>query len=734
MKKRIIKIALIISVSIIALVLIVALAISPIAKNYIEKHSKELIGRKITMRDLHINIFKGSLELDSIWMYEKNGKDTFASIDTFYVDLKLSKLWGKNLEVSNLKIIRPYLVVLQNGSVFNFDDLMPKKDTVKADTTKSEFPKSIVIKNIYMKGGKLIYTDEQLKNTIRMNDLAVAIPEIILGKGNTNGNLHLKIGDTATLDSKLALNMKSKEFQLGLLLKNLPINIVKPYVQEYFNLNKFEGMVGADLLIVGRMDHIMDFNLSGTADAKDVVMTNSFGEPLLTIETASVKMDKIYKTNSTYLFDYIHASNATLDFVMNPDPKPNNFMAIFKPDDKKETKKSSTPMIFKVRDMHITNSQLRFADKTMKPTFNLPIQKLDFQATNFDMNGTNSVKMLGHFPGGGAMNFSWKGNRNDFTNQQILVNMKNFGLKLVSPYCKSYTAYDITTGNMNFETHTSINHSNIVSNNVVDVFKMNVSKKHKELKPKYNVPLKFALYIMKDKDEKINFTLPVKGNMKDPKFSYSKIIFQTLVNLMVKVVESPVKFLAGALGMNADKMESIAINPLQTNFSAEQYTQLNDLASMIKKKPEMVLELTQFANINDVLDDYALFKTKYAYLYSMPDTDKKNPYSYDEVQTIADNDKDFKDYVDSLLTVKGKTNLNNPVKEKTLMLYVPDSLENELMAKFQHRDNLLKDYMKTSLELPDKNLNIKTAVLDSLKIFRNKPCYKINMSLPGEQK
>lgn len=730
MKRKTLKIASFIALTLAGLIILLAIVVSPIAKNYIEKHSKELIGRKLLMKSLHLNIFTSTLELDSIALYEVNDKDIFASIDSFYVDLKLSKLWSKNLEISQLKIIRPYLLVIQNDSVFNFNDLIPKK-SISKDTVKSEFPKSITIKNIFMKGGRLIYTDQQLHNTINMNDLGLAIPELSFGKGDTKGGVHLKVGDLATIDSKLKMNMKTKEYELNLQVKQLQINIIKPYMQEYFNISDFEGLIAANLKIMGQTDHIMDFHLNGTAEANYLKMTNSFGEPMFQAESASVKISDISKTKALYLFEYIHANNAIVDFVMNPDPKPNNLMAMFKPDKPNEVK--SIEKTFKVKDLHLTNSNLNFTDKTLKPNVSIPIKRIDFQANDFDLHAQMSFKMSGSFAGGGNMKFNWVGNRNDLSNQQIFVLMQNFGLKQLSPYCKSYTAYDITMGNMNFETRTTIRNNNISSNNIVDVYKMDVGKKHKELKPKYNLPLKFALYIMKDKDEKINFNLPVKGNMKDPKFNYSQILWQTVGNLMLKVALSPVKFLAGALGMNAEKMEKINLNPLQTSFTAEQYSQLNDLAGMIKKKPEMVLELTQIANLHDVIDDYALYKTKYSYLYSMPDTYKNTAYTFEEVQTIADTDRDFVEYVDSMLSANGKSIPNIAVKEKSQLLYVPDSLENELIKNLENRNVFLKNYMKTSLDIQEKNLNIKTAAKDSLKIFKSNAHYKINLSMPGTE-
>lgn len=56
------------------LIIALALTISPLAKNYIQKHSKELIGRKVVIKNLHLNIFTGRLEVDSLQMYEVNDR------------------------------------------------------------------------------------------------------------------------------------------------------------------------------------------------------------------------------------------------------------------------------------------------------------------------------------------------------------------------------------------------------------------------------------------------------------------------------------------------------------------------------------------------------------------------------------------------------------------------------------------------------------------------------------
>jgi hypothetical protein len=288
---------------------------------------------------------------------------------------------------------------------------------------------------------------------------------------------------------------------------------------------------------------------------------------------------------------------------------------------------------------------------------------------------------------------------------------------------------------MNFISNNYIRNNNLQSSNFVDVFKINVGHKHKNLKVKYNVPLKLALYILKDKDDKINFDLPVKGNIKDPQFSYKTIILKTVVNLMVKVALSPVKFLAGSLGLNPEKMESIPLIPLQTDLTAEQYTQINNLITIFNKKPDMVLTLTQYINLKEILPEYSLYKTKYSYLNSIhAKSGSITSPTFDEIQQLNNSDSHLVEYIDSLLNTKGFKNTEATFSEKVNSLYLPDSLQTELLSILEKRNIFLKNYLNTNAGIPVKNLVIKTADKDSLKNYNDKAVYKIDMSLPEEEK
>jgi hypothetical protein len=613
MRRKLLRTILFIVGGLAAIVLILALSISPIVKSYVQSHSKELIGRKLVIGDLHINVFTGALEVDSIRLYEANDREIFASVDTFSMNLTLTKLIHHTIEISDMKIVGPSVVILQKGHTFNFDDLIAR---LRSDTSKSSF-QSVVLNNILLREGKISYADEQFGRTV-----------------------------------------------------------------------------------------------------------------IASIGTVVTNRDTLYPPVYRYSFGDIHLSNIGLNIVLRPTANSDttSVRSVGQPSPSKPV--ASQTMAVRIKKFLIDDSRCTFTDSTLVSPFQLPLSGINILTTNFDLSRENEFSVKATFPEGGKLDFNWRGTAADSSTQQISLNLQNLSLSLFSPYCLQYTAYGITEGNLNFLSKNVIRQDNIESTNLIDTYKMNVGDKHGDLKPKVNLPLPLALYLLKDKDDKISFDVPVKGNLKDPQFSYTGIIIKTLVNLMVKVAVSPIRFLARALGMNPNKMESIEIEPLQTDFTAQQYRQISDLASIAKKKPEMTLTLTQFVNMKEEIPAYALYKTKAAFLAARFREEKRGTPSYEDVTSLDENDTTFETYLDSLVKSKGVLVEGASLWEKVNSLYVADSLQAELRSTLEKRNEFLRKYMITSYQIPPKKLLVKMAEKSALDSYTDKALYKIQMTLP----
>lgn len=723
--KKSIKIIVYISAILVLLVVTIAFSISPLAKYYIEKNSKQLIGRQVRMANLKANIFTGSLEVDSLRLFEVDDKELFVTLDTFKMNLEILELLSQNVVLNDIRLIAPSAVIWQKGDQFNFSDLM-KNDTVESDTVSSSFPKLIVLKNIYIAQGKFVYTDQLLNHTMRFNELGVNIPELQFGSGNTNAGIHLKIGDQAELKSRMEMNMQTNDYNLFVKLSNLPVNIIKPYLKGYYEINDLDGSLNADVKISGNTNHLMSFLVSGNALLQNLNVTNKLDEPVISGGKLSVDMKKIDLTNSQFIFNSIQIKDAGLNYIMHPTT--DNISALYPTSATTSTTASPSnenPIVFKVGNLAMENSSVIFKDKTLRKPYELVINQVKLYSENFDLNGINQLKGEASLTSNGKLNLFWKGNINDLSNQEIGVKLINFDLKNVSPYCYHYTAYDLTSGNLRFETKNKIVNNNLKSSNTIDVYKVNVSKKNKDFKPEFNLPLRTAMYILKDKDDKINFVVPVSGNINDPEFKYWKIVFKTLGNLLVKVATSPFKFMGNVLGLNAgEDMSTLQVMARNKEFTADEYSKIDDLLNVISQKPAFNISFTQFLNFESELDQYELFKAKEDYLVR-----NDTALTYEEIISFSEKDTTFIRFIDSLSV--GKTSAESSFNDKLKILYPKDTLLYDLQQRMNSRNRILSKHIATKID--SKKFRITNASPDSIKAYKGKAQYKIELNVEGDE-
>ena len=105
------------------LIVIAAIAVSPVAKNYIEKHDRELIGRSIRMERLRMNIFTGRLRIEGLRIGGSEDSTTFFRLDSFEMRMRLWPLLGNRVLVKKISFAGPDVKIYQRGNAFSFDDI-----------------------------------------------------------------------------------------------------------------------------------------------------------------------------------------------------------------------------------------------------------------------------------------------------------------------------------------------------------------------------------------------------------------------------------------------------------------------------------------------------------------------------------------------------------------------------------------------------------------------------------
>ena len=751
MKKR--YIALIVLAALIVIVF-AALKVAPgIAKNYIVNHSEEIIGRKMKIENVEFSPFSFTVTVDDFAIYEPDGTTPFVAFEKFRINVNPTHLIKKEISVSEIYLKGLYTRVAQKGDKFNFSDILDKfatDSTADSTTAKEEAAKtapaidsaqalnldpnemigfSVAVENITLEKGNIIYEDLKVGSKIHIQDFSVAIPAIYFSNKDTDIGVNLKFANGGDLGVKVQFNMKTQDFGVNVTLNKLALSVAKPYLNDFIKYKDFEGSLGANLNVAGNVNNVLSSNVSGTVSVDGIKLTETSGKTLgvshvgvgiakANLNEMDFRVDSVIVNGAFAHLDLFKNGKTNIDVLLEPLSKP----AKAEPTDSTENEESKTaekskPLKAVIKKLQVANTNVTATDHTPKQTFNYKVSNIAVNGSNINFNTPCTINVSAAFPEGGVLNLKYKGALSDIGTMDAYISVKNLALKHFSPYSHHYTGYPISSGTMAFASENKMNDWNIDSKNTIDIYNIDVADKDGNTDPEFTVPMKVGLYILKDKDDKIEFDVPVKGNVQDPEFSYLKIVWQTVMNLLIKVALSPLKIVgnvastgAGAIGIDLGKNDEIYIDPLASSFTSEQFAKAQKMVEVLAKDKKLKLNFVQNFNMKKTVEAYKTHKLKTDFYKATQNKTTLNELDEKAIVAIEDKDSAYAAYA-----AEHAKELDRKTMEKEI-LAMAEARNQELLKTLQQQPGVTK-----------KNLTITTAPRGSLT--QRKAMYKVQIDV-----
>lgn len=752
MKKR--YIALIVLAALIVIV-IAALKIAPgVAKNYVVEHSEELIGRKMKIENVEFSPFTFTVTVDDFAIFEPDGSTPFVAFEKFRINVNPTRLIAKEISVSEIYLKGLYTRVAQRGDLFNFSDILNKfaadstadttaaKEKPKVDTTAADSAQalnldptealggfSVAIENITLEKGNIIYEDLKVGSKIHIQDFSVAIPAVYFSNKNTDIGVNLKFANGGDLGVKVQFNMKTQDFGVNVTLNKLALAVAKPYLKDFINYKDFEGTLGVDLNVAGNVNDVLSSNVSGTVSVDGIKLTETSGKAIgvahigVGIAKANVnemdfRVDSVIVDGAYAHLDLLKNGKTNIDILLEPLNKPAKAAPVdTTAKDEPKTVEKSKPLKAVINKLQVVNTNVSASDHTPKQTFNYKVSNITVNGSNINFNTPCTINVSAAFPEGGALTLKYKGALSDISTMDAYVSVKNLALKHFSPYSHHYTGYPISSGTMAFASENKMSGWNIESKNTIDIYNIDVADKDGTTDPEYTVPMKVGLYILKDKDDKIQFDVPVKGNVKDPEFSYLKIVWQTVMNLLIKVALSPLKVVgnvaaagAGVVGIDLGKNDEIYIDPLASSFTSEQFAKAQKMVEALAKDKKLKMNFVQNFNMKKTVEAYKTHKLKTDFYKATQNKTTLNELDEKAIVAIEDKDSAYAAYA-----AEHAKELDRKTMEKEI-LAMAEARNQELLKTLQQQPGVTK-----------KNVTVTTAPRGSLT--QKKAMYKVQIDV-----
>ena len=743
MKKR--YIALIVLAALLVIV-IAAIKVAPgIAKNYVVEHSEELIGRKMKIENVAFSPLSFTVTVDDFAIYESDGTTPFVAFEKFRINVNPTRLIAKEISVSEIYLKGLYTRVTQKGDKFNFSDILEKftaDSTADSATAKTDSAQalnldptealggfSVSVKNISLEKGNIIYEDLKVGSKIHLEDFSVAIPAVYFSNKNTDIGVNFKFANGGDLGVKVQFNMKTQDFGVNVTLNKLALAIAKPYLKDFINYKDFEGSLGANMVIAGNVNNVLSSNVSGTVSVDNIKLTETSGNTLgvshvgvgiakANLNEMDFNIDSVIVDGAFAHLDLFKNGTTNIDVLLEPLMKPakSNSADTTAAQEPKATEKSK-PLKAVVSKLQVVNTTATATDHTPKQPFNYKVSAIAVNGANINFNTPCTINVSAAFPEGGSVTLKYKGALSDISTMDAYISVKNLALKHFSPYSHHYTGYPISSGTMAFASENKMSGWNIESKNTIDIYNINVGDKDPNTDPEYTVPMKVGLYILKDKDDKIQFDVPVKGNVKDPEFSYLKIVWQTVMNLLIKVAISPLKVVgnvaatgAGAVGLDLGKNDEILIDPLANSFTSEQYAKAQKMVEALAKDKKLKMNFVQNFSLKKTVDAYKTRKLKTDFYKATQNKTSLNELDEKAIQAIADKDSAYAAYADAHAKELDRKTLEKEILE------LAEKRNQELLKTLQQQPGVTK-----------KNVTVTTAPRGALT--QRKAMYKVQIDV-----
>lgn len=614
------------------------LVLPAVARSQAVNFLKDSFGLDLAIGKIRFNPFTFAASLEQMSLSAPGG-DRLLAFDAFAVNFELRSLIDRALVFRTVEVTRPYVHIhLRADGTLNLVQAFagaPRQDGETQDQTEGSVP-PLVIGKFVLSGGDIQFTDNRHGRAFDQHftplDLRVEHLSTRLEDRSDLVGLSLNIGEAGRLTAAGDLSAIPTRFDVRLTAQDIPLAIAQPYLAERLPAEISDGALSFDLtLSQGQAGQNSELKLAGKAAitrlaiklkehgdvvlAWDEVGANGIGLELapdrLDIEEIAVRgLDtafRIYADGRTNVGEVLRQ--------LKTDPTAAQETA--EPAPPEEAPAQTAPAFpYAIARVAVSGSRLLYSDEQIRPQVAVQIDQLagEVRELGADPALRTIVALAGRVGEFGKAGISGAGQlaapKQDL---EAKVSFTNIELTSFSPYAGKFAGYTIDKGKLFLDLRYTLASNRIKGENhaVFDQLELGGKVPSEEAT---QLPVKFALALLRDREGRIDINLPVEGDVDAPGFRLGPLVVKTLVNLLTRIVTAPFDFIAGKFG-GGPEMEYAVFAPGDSVLSGTERDKILPLSRALAARPRLIVEIQGWAD--PAADAAALRQAKYDALLAM---------------------------------------------------------------------------------------------------------------------
>ena len=592
------------------------LFISPITKHLVEKYDHQYTGREIRIDRAYVNPFTGFINFSNIRMYENESDSIFFSAQDLSLIITLRKLFSKTYEISRFTLDQPSVKILQDKEDFNFNDLVAKfsgaADTIQTIDTTSE-PIHFNILDVRVKNGILIYNESGTPIDYSIVKLNIESPGMRWDVDSITTRFSFSPGKgDGDLKGEMMVNMATDKYRIATIIDKFELEILNQYLQDLSNYGSMSALLDADIRTSGSFHSVDSVTITGSMSVNDFHFGKSPEEDYLSFDTLSVSMNEVSPLTGKFYFDSIVVKKPyfkyerydSLDNIeamfgkegSNIDAAQANegqFNLILELGDYvKQLSKHFFRSDFMIKKLAVYDANLRFEDYSLAEKFAMALNPLTVVADSIDkdkklvnVHVTSGVEPYGN------MKVVLGLNPKDTTDFDIRYDVNKIPATMFNPYLISQTSYPLDRGTIEMEGTWKVRNGKIESDNHLVVIDPRLTKKINSKLTRW-IPMKLIMAFVRENGNVIDYQIPIKGDLNDPKFKLSDVVWDVVKNIFIKPVTTAYRMEVKTVETQIEKSLSMNWDMHQASLGSTEERFIKSMVKFLNDNLEAIITVT----------------------------------------------------------------------------------------------------------------------------------------------
>ena len=676
------KTILVLTGTIIIVVVLVILFISPIAKYLVEKYDEKFTGRQITLDRAYVNPFTGYVYLSNLKIYELKSDSVFFSVEGVSANFEMLKMLSKTYEISEIKLKHPRGIIIQNKKQLNFNDLI-EKFSPKDTSHKNKAPVHFNILNIKIIDGEFRYQEKLIpinyfiknvnfESTGKRWDIDTIAAKFSflsgIGSGDMKGNF--------------SINFKNLDYYFAILIHKFSLEIIDQYLKDLINYGNFTANLDADIKATGNFADEENIKASGLLAINKFHFGKTPKEDYASFDKLTLNIIELSPKNHKYILDSVSLNHPylkyerydSLDNLQNMFGKNGSNVKAVTGDPTKFNliieigryvqviAKNFFRSNYKVNRLAIYKGDLKFNDFSINEKFTADLNPLYVVADSINKNHTRvNVSLKSGIKPYGNIAVTLSINPKDSVDFDIQYHIEKIPVSIFNPYTITYTSFPLDRGTIDINGRWSVRNGLIESSNHLVILDPRVTKKIKRKDAKW-IPVPLIMSFIRERGNVIDYKIPITGNLKNPKFHLKNVIFDLIKNIFVKPATTPYRQEVKNVETEIEKSLTVKWQMRQNTLRPNQEKFIEAMVDFLVKNPKAFITVYPQHYAIKEKEYILLFEAKKKYFLS---TTHRNAQSFckadsEKVDKISNKDSLFVRYLNKqvnnpmLFTTQGK--------------------------------------------------------------------------------